>query len=98
MKFSIKEERRDTTLCESCKNSTIINGRSFCHQVQRYVEYPVTQCSGHETLNHMDKYTASQIGWVLEVKKGKPIGFVSPAQKRRQEAASMTDEDEDCPF
>lgn len=45
------------------------------------VRAPLQECSKYERLGEMDQYAAEQIGWVLEVKNGRVVGFQPPKKK-----------------
>ena len=75
-------------LCGSCKDAHITvdeqgNEAAFCcsmpHQLIR-VNRVITECSGYRGANHMSEWDAKQIGWVLEVKGERIIGFKAPSK------------------
>lgn len=73
-------------LCGTCKEAHITtdqNGRQtvYCnansgHLLQ--IIRPVAECNQHRDLNYMSEWEASRVGWVLEVKGQRVIGFKPP--------------------
>lgn len=80
-------------LCKTCKNSLVIEGENFrnkfikCHEAGEFIPFPVTRCSGFEEKNAVDIYDMQKIAWVLEVKKGTVMGFISPIDRKKKEYA-----------
>lgn len=91
MKFNIRGER-GRNLCLSCVEAHIttdVRGdrEIFCRAVRyaQHIRVPVVVCSGYQEIGKMQKHEAAQLGWVLEVKKGKIVGFRPPTQKDKDD-------------
>jgi hypothetical protein len=84
--------RSDKRLCDSCRFSIIIKGpqqyqeRVYCSRIDDWkgkpLPFPVVECSDYCAKGGMTEYEAKEIGWVLEVKGDKVIGFKRPKQDR----------------
>lgn len=83
-------------LCHSCKHSHVFRAAAesdvfvrcqVSYEQNFFVTKPIVSCS--EYANKLDKseYEMKEIAWVLETKNGKPIGFISPNEARKKEAA-----------
>lgn len=74
-------------LCGTCQNAHIthdFDGKEvvMCHAIRAYtVTRPVAECSDHLSKNQMTDWEAKQIGWILESKNGRVIGFKAPSKK-----------------
>lgn len=81
--------RPDRRLCDSCERGFIAKGPQqgqeivVCYAVQEgtRLRFPVVECSGYTPKGQMSDWTAKQIGWVLEVKAGKVLGFKPPKKE-----------------
>jgi hypothetical protein len=71
-------------LCAKCKNSIVAKGESFrykivyCQSLQSPIKFIVEKCSGFQGKLEKSLWDIQAIGWILEVKKGRIMGFVSP--------------------
>ena len=45
------------------------------------VNRPIVECSAYRGLHDMSEYEAERLGWILEVKKGRVIGFKPPPKE-----------------
>lgn len=81
--------RPDKRLCDTCQNSTIIKGPqqgqeavlcSSMPSLYGHIPFPIVECSGYLAKGEMQEWEAKQIGWVLEVKAGKVMGFKPPTK------------------
>ena len=98
MEFSIRdlEFKRDYGLCGSCKHSHCLRtakGKTFiqCEMLKapaNNITEPVESCSEFDEHGTMARWELEQIAWVLEVKKGKTIGFVSPAERSKRDGTT----------
>lgn len=72
--------------CNTCERAQIMDLKNsrhvWCHSLEQYVP-PVEQCSSYARKGEMDMWEMKEQAWVLEVKKGKTIGFQSPAERRK---------------
>jgi hypothetical protein len=90
IQFNIKDGARpEKRLCDSCRNSVIMKGGGqgqevvYCHAVVpgAVVPFKVVECSRYQDKNEMTKREIEMIGWVIEVKNGKVMGFKQPKEK-----------------
>src|SRR6267378_6772920 len=81
----------ERSLCFSCRNSQVIQGqavsglRVFCQAVYQeplQMLRPVVECSDWARRTDQSKKDMEKIAWVLETKRGKPIGFVSALEHK----------------
>ena len=90
MPFSIRNSKVPG-LCHTCKHAHI---RSFdtgkqeviCGRldVNALMPRPVVECTMYEEKGTMDEWDMEKIAFVLETKKGKPIGFLSPTEYKEK--------------
>lgn len=86
--------RPDVRLCNNCIHAQIVKGPQqgqelvYCNGIQKYMAFPVVECNAHAPLGEMQEWEAKRIGWVLEVKAGKVIGFKPPKKEYNGEPAS----------
>lgn len=76
------------TLCVTCTHgqvTTIKNGKviNYCHSIGQSIPGPVMECTGYEQ-DGKTSYDYEKMGWVLEVKKGKMMGFISPQEAKKK--------------
>ena len=79
-------------LCGSCRNSQIRthdNGESLveCGQFYEHVHKvtrPVKECSEYLAKNAATEREMRETAWIIEVKKGKNIGFISPLEAQKK--------------
>ena len=93
MSFRILGEktRPSKRLCDSCSYSQIVKGPQQGNEVVickvggyepiRF-SFPVVECSEYELKGALTEYTAEKIGWVLEVRGGKVMGFNPPIKNK----------------
>lgn len=73
----------ETSLCESCKHATVIQGPSskdriiHCSLVSEKIPFNVESCTDHTLKNVLPLSTLTAIATVIELKAGQ-IGFYSP--------------------
>jgi len=84
MKLNIKNNL-NAGLCGKCKHSTIISSETeikmiHCSEIgaRNKIKFLVINCNGFEDRRFKDEYEFDDIGWVLEVKGKKIIGFKPP--------------------
>jgi hypothetical protein len=77
------------TLCQRCVNGQIITDRDgramvVCHGMYppKEIHVVVATCTWFNEQNKMSKHDAEQIGWVLEVKGKKVMGFKPPKESK----------------
>lgn len=81
-------------LCGSCANSTVVRfttGDDYyrCEQISfgsrgGRIPAPVSECSDYHPINTPTKFEMKEVAWVLETKKGKVIGFLSPEEAKEK--------------
>ena len=77
-------------LCGTCRNAIIrtdLAGEQevWCEaafQNPMLIRKPIGDCSHHDFKFIMQKYEMEQKAWILEVKKGKIVGFVRPEDRK----------------
>lgn len=82
-------------ICRKCRSATVIKGDRLSDEIiyctewgdRKEVTFNVVKCNQFSNVLDKDKYELEKIAWILEVRKGRPIGFVSPVErfKRNQE-------------
>lgn len=79
--------RPDVRLCDTCRYSHILRGAQqgqeivICSRIfdkDVYLPWKVVQCSSYMDKLAMSRGEADQIGWVIEVKDGRYVGFKPP--------------------
>ena len=77
--------RPDKRLCDMCQHAIISKGPQQGQEIVRcewgrstVLRFPVVECNQYMPAGQMDESEARRIGWVLEVKKGIPVGFRPP--------------------
>lgn len=55
----------------------------YCHTMSKFVG-PIKDCSQFREKGSMDQWEMEQKAWILEVKKTKIIGFMSPEEYRQK--------------
>ena len=90
MKIQIKNFNHHG-MCSKCRNSQIIEGNNIkqtivlCHYYDRMVvPFEVKECNRYSSVLEKDEYELGKIAWILEVKKGKPVGFISPDEVKKK--------------
>ena len=87
--FNIKGEktRPSKRLCDTCLHSNIMKGPQqgqevvICGAIGTIpirIDFPVVVCKDYEQIGQLTEWEAKRIGWVLEVKGGKVLGFKPP--------------------
>jgi hypothetical protein len=94
MSFTIKASHADLGLCALCAHAEIVSGdtemqravgcTNLVRATQRQIRWPVRSCSGYEERGKPSQFELERIAWILEVKRGKRIGFASPLERRRK--------------
>lgn len=74
-------------LCHKCQHSTIVTLKSgstiyYCSDFSVRLSSPAVECSSFQE-EGKSKWEMERIAWILEVKKGKVVGFVAPNPKKR---------------
>ena len=95
MKINFKDSRHSgpaTGLCKQCSSSHI---RTDFQNVTAVwcsigsnlipIEKAVIECSGYEEKGTMTEWEAKQIGWVLELKGDRVIGFKAPKKNNNND-------------
>jgi hypothetical protein len=89
MNFKIKDSGK--TLCRSCTHSFVTTDergteRTLCHYSGELISIKtrIVKCNQYESVNMLSEWKATQIGWVLEVKKGEVIGFKPPKRNEHE--------------
>lgn len=93
MSFKILDGTRpDKRLCDSCRCAMIIKGSQqgqevlWCSQLGLHgsiVPFRVVECNEYDSKTSMSKYEMEKIGWVMEVKNGKHLGFKPPQKENK---------------
>lgn len=92
------------SLCFDCTKAHVFRGHgvsSLRVRCQAAYEDPIeikdviTTCSDHQSRNSQDLHELKKIGYVLETRKGKPIGFVSPAEFKKHVTDGIVDGNKD---
>lgn len=88
-------------LCHSCKHSHVFRGAAESEVSVRcqalfeqpiFITRPVVECSEYANKTNKSLYDMEKIGWVLAMKNGKTIGFLSPrAAKEKAEKHEIDD-------
>lgn len=80
--------RPDVRLCDTCQHSVIVKGPQQGQEIVvcsfeslGRLPFPVVECSMYSMKGAMSEWDAKQIGWVLEVKAGKVVGFKPPKKE-----------------
>ncbi len=89
----------DTSLCVTCRHSTIIRGRTLdeeivdCHEAVmhgRRVPFKVTFCSGYSDLRQPTYTALVQDAWILQPgSRKRPAGFVRGSDLKMEELAAL---------
>jgi hypothetical protein len=92
MPFNIKMNN-ESGLCGTCRHAFITRGDGLsqhviiCERIHPApeVRFIVRTCSDYQERNKPSEYDMEKIGWVLEVKGGKVIGFRPPKKPAEDE-------------
>lgn len=96
MPFTMRD-KNESGLCGTCRFGHVMRGERLAdhviacanfHPVQT-IRFVVQQCSDYKSTTTQTRHDMERVAWVLEVKKGKPVGF-RPPQPRG--ASSVDDE------
>lgn len=75
-------------LCGRCEESTVMTderGREvvYCHYFHptKRIQMRVKECTDYTARGALSYHEMKNTAWVLEVKKGKPVGFRPPKQE-----------------
>lgn len=94
----------ERSLCFSCRHGQTIQGQAvsdltvFCHiNYERALRMPraVVECTDFSRKNDQSKKEMEKIAWVLETKKGRPIGFFNPIEHKYRAKSEDLDVHED---
>lgn len=88
MDFNLKFSGAKTK-CSTCNYSfiysTVRDTVVECHYGKdKIMREPVVECSSYEEKNSQSLYEMKEKAWILEVKKGRVIGFVSQEELRKR--------------
>ncbi len=90
MQIKVKQGTRPSIdLCRSCSFVTLIEGPAGTQQIKRcgplqgQVTFPVVACNQWQDRNATGLWDMQQIAWVIEMRGSRPIGFLSPAERRK---------------
>ena len=88
--LTIKKPRQHVGLCTNCDNAHVVTDRRgrdivFCDEMayDTPIVGGITECNRFEPYGFMTQYEAKQMGWVLENRPGKKIGFSPPKKNDR---------------
>jgi hypothetical protein len=90
------------SLCSKCKYSVIAKGESFkqrivyCREFDSRVNFEVEKCSEFKGKLEKSIWDMQREAWVLEVRKGRVIGFMSPTEAREKKVGQ--DIPEETPY
>jgi hypothetical protein len=95
VQLHVKHSNTDLGICALCKSGTIVEGETEGQRVfecsalgeraVRLIRWPVRRCTEFEEKGSQDLYQLHQMAWILETRKGKPIGFISPLQRHERD-------------
>lgn len=74
--------RTQTSLCESCWHSTIINGENFekivhCNELGRDIRFKVNRCNRYDDKALPSLQDLEKIAWVVESRVKDKVGFAA---------------------
>ena len=78
------------SLCESCRNCFRATGSgsnevTLCvanFETALRIDFPVYDCTKYDDKGYPTQYEMEQMAFVLEVKAGRVIGFLSPEERK----------------
>ena len=84
MKFTIKSDSGHG-LCDSCRNATIAKMADEshimrCSEFERFLKGKIIECNEYQPVGRLSDYEMEDKAWILEVKKGRILGFKPPEQ------------------
>lgn len=95
----------ERSLCFSCRHGQTIQGQAvsdltvFCHiNFEHPLRMPraVVECTDYSRKTGQSRKEMEKIAWVLETKKGRPIGFFNPTEhKYRVKVEELDEPDEE---
>lgn len=95
--------KHEGSLCFGCVHSQVVKGQQVsditvycqvCCEFPRVVPKPVAECSEFRRKTDGTRDQMEKMAWILETKKGRPIGFVNPIEhKYRVKDGTVDDED-----
>lgn len=82
--------RPDIRLCDSCRYAQIVKGSQqgqeivYCNDSgnEKIMPFKIVQCNSYVDKKGMTKHEAKDIGWVIEIKNGKYLGFKPPKENK----------------
>lgn len=88
MSFTVRDTD-DSGLCGRCEHATVLRGDRLADHVilcnwfhpALALQRLVRTCTVYQPLNTLDKHEMERIGWVLEVKGGRVVGFKPPKRE-----------------
>lgn len=95
------------SLCFSCRESHIVQGQQMSdltvrcdafYQAPVYIKRPVVECNQYASKASNTRGEMEKIAYILETKRGRPIGFFHPLEHKermKEGKADKTDEDDD---
>jgi hypothetical protein len=101
--FSIRDENK-YGLCEKCNSSFITEDENGNVSVQcsnwkvtggennKFITKKIVKCNGFVEANKISYHEMSKIAWIIETKKGKPIGFISPQEAKEKKLVNNDDD------
>jgi hypothetical protein len=95
LSFNIRGDKTRPTkrICDTCCYSTIVRGSqqgqevvicSELYPLRGVISWPVVECTSYLEKGSLTEQRAERIGWVLEVKAGKVVGFIPPKKKSNE--------------
>jgi len=79
---------KDESLCNHCDyGQVMITSKGdrvvICNSWGRQVLPNITECSTYAPKGSLNEYELRKIAWILEVEKGKVVGFSPPKQEEK---------------
>lgn len=94
----------ERSLCFTCAEAHVLQGQAvsdltvICRATYDHpltLTKPVVECSEYVRKNSQDRRDMERIAWILETKKGRPIGFVTPLEHKHRSRNGDVDEPEE---
>ncbi|SRR6266702_3088608 len=91
-------------LCFRCRNAHITKGQQVSdirircltnYEQPIWIRKPVIECSEFEEKTGHKRSEMEKLAWILETKKGRPIGFFNPLEHKWRAKSGEADEDDD---
>jgi len=80
-------KKSQDSLCKSCMWGLVAEGQSSNELVQIcqkslnnniFMAFPVYECTGYFRTAQVDLKNMEKIAWILTIKGGRPVGFITP--------------------